>query len=93
MTVLEAQRCNALNLDRCADIIEKSKSRLGIIEQAVYEAGTVILLHPWLIHSGTTNFGEEPRLMLNGMVCLDKRIFNDTREEMQCDIDPMFNTF
>lgn len=93
MTVLEAQRCNALNLDYCADIVEKSKSRLGIIEQAVYEAGTVILLHPWLIHSGTTNFGEGPRLMLNGMACLDKRIFNDTRGgNAMRDIDPICST-
>ena len=51
------------------------------------------LLHPWLIHSGTTNFGEEPRLMLNGMACLHKRIFNDTRGGIAMrDIDPMCST-
>jgi hypothetical protein len=39
----------------------------GSIEQVVGKAGDIVLLHPWCVHSGTTNFGTRPRLMLNGM--------------------------
>ena len=39
----------------------------GVIEQVVGKAGDIVLLHPWCVHSGTTNFGTRPRLMLNGM--------------------------
>ena len=46
----------------------------GVIEQVVGMAGDIVLLHPWCVHSGTTNFGTRPRLMLNGMA----RIKQDT---------------
>ena len=75
--VLESQRCDALNLNYRANTNEISRPQLGIIEQIVCEAGTAVLLHPWLIHSGTTNMGNAPRLMINGMACLKKHVFND----------------
>lgn len=40
----------------------------GVIEQVVGKAGDIVLLHPWCVHSGTTNLGTRPRIMLNGMV-------------------------
>ncbi len=39
------------------------------VEQVVGCAGDVILMHPLLLHSGTSNEGTELRLMANGMVC------------------------
>lgn len=39
-----------------------------VVEQMVGSAGDVWLLHPWLVHSGTTNYGTRPRVMANGMV-------------------------
>ena len=36
-------------------------------EQVTGRAGDVILLHPLLLHSGTTNCAQQPRQMLNGM--------------------------
>eukprot|EP01043_Picozoa_sp_COSAG02_P035281 COSAG02_NODE_2516_length_8621_cov_3.609951_1_plen_213_part_00 len=43
------------------------RNQWGAIEQVVGKAGDIVLLHPWCVHSGTTNFGTRPRLMLNGM--------------------------
>ena len=39
----------------------------GVIEQLVGKAGTVALLHPWMIHSGTSNLTSSVRLLANGM--------------------------
>lgn len=44
----------------------------GGIEQVVGKAGDLVLVHPWCVHSGTTNLGRQPRLMLNGMVRVKK---------------------
>jgi hypothetical protein len=38
------------------------------VEQVEGRAGDVILMHPLLLHSGTSNEGTELRLMANGMV-------------------------
>lgn len=46
----------------------KRKPRVGVVDQIVGAAGSVALLHPWLVHSGTTNMSTDPRLMANGMV-------------------------
>ena len=46
-----------------------------MIEQVVGRAGSVVVMHPWLIHSGTTNLSSEPRLMANGMVRIKKDAF------------------
>ena len=36
----------------------------------------VLLMHPWLIHAGTTNCYDRPRLMANGMVRIKKGAFD-----------------
>ena len=33
-------------------------------------------MHPWLIHCGTTNCYDQPRLMANGMVRIKKGAFD-----------------
>ena len=38
------------------------------VEQICGRAGDVILMHPLLLHSGTTNMREGPRILLNGMI-------------------------
>ena len=38
------------------------------VEQVEGRAGDVILMHPLMLHSGTSNEGTELRLMANGMV-------------------------
>jgi hypothetical protein len=45
------------------------------IEQIVGKAGGIVLVHPWGVHSGTTNLGGLPRLMLNGMVRITQESF------------------
>jgi hypothetical protein len=35
--------------------------------QITGKAGDVVLMHPWLIHTGSTNCVDAPRLMANGM--------------------------
>ena len=39
-----------------------------VVEQLYGLAGDVVLMHPLLLHSGTTNLRERPRIMINGMV-------------------------
>jgi ectoine hydroxylase-related dioxygenase (phytanoyl-CoA dioxygenase family) len=38
-----------------------------LVEQVVGRAGDVVLMHPLLLHTGTTNCAAAPRLMANGM--------------------------
>ena len=45
------------------------------LKQIVGKAGDVVLMHPWLIHSGTTNLRSSPRLLANGMVRIKKECF------------------
>ena len=33
-------------------------------------------MHPWLVHSGTTNLRSNPRLLANGMVRIKKKAFD-----------------
>mmetsp|Transcript_70251 Transcript_70251/g.187094 ORF Transcript_70251/g.187094 Transcript_70251/m.187094 type:complete len:379 (-) Transcript_70251:110-1246(-) len=40
----------------------------AVLQQVTGKAGDVILMHPWLIHAGTTNFSSKVRVMANGMV-------------------------
>ena len=53
----------------------KRKPRVGVVDQIVGAAGSVALLHPWLVHSGTTNVSTDPRLMANGMVRVRREAF------------------
>ena len=53
----------------------KRKPRVGVVDQIVGAAGSVALLHPWLVHSGTTNMSTDPRLMANGMVRVRREAF------------------
>ena len=46
------------------------------LEQIVGNAGDVVLVHPLLIHSGTTNLRSTPRLLANGMVRLREGVRN-----------------
>ena len=39
-----------------------------LVQQLCGKAGDVVLMHPLLLHSGTTNLRESARLMINGMV-------------------------
>ena len=39
----------------------------ALVQQVVCEEGSVLLFHPFLIHTGTLNLGKECRLLLNGM--------------------------
>ena len=45
------------------------------VRQVVGRRGDVVLLHPWLIHGGTTNFGTGVRILANGMVRLAPQHF------------------
>jgi hypothetical protein len=47
----------------------------GAAPQIIGRAGDVVLMHPLLIHSGTTNLRPELRLMGNGMVRMKKEVF------------------
>jgi hypothetical protein len=47
-----------------------------VIHQIVAKKGDVIIFHPWVIHSGTTNMGPVPRLMSNGMVVVKREAFD-----------------
>lgn len=51
-------------------------NRLGIIDQITGRAGSVALLHPWLVHTGTTNLSSVPRVMANGMVQVKQSVFD-----------------
>jgi hypothetical protein len=58
-----------------------TKFSLGHVPQVIGVAGDVILLHPLLIHSGTTNLRTSMRLMGNGMVRMKKEVY-ETRGGM-----------
>ena len=49
----------------------------GVIEQLVGKAGTVALLHPWLIHSGTSNLSSQVRYLANGMARVKEESFKE----------------
>lgn len=48
----------------------------GVIEQVSGQAGTIVLLHPWLIHSGTSNLTADVRLLANGMARVKQESFD-----------------
>ena len=88
-TVTEAAKTGRLPLRYRVDETEATRSihsandandanvsaRLGVVDQIVGAAGSVALLHPWLVHSGTTNLSRDPRLMANGMVRVKREAF------------------
>ena len=85
-TVTEAAKTGRLPLRYRVDETEATRSihptidankktRLGVVDQIVGAAGSVALLHPWLVHSGTTNLSCDPRLMANGMVRVKREAF------------------
>jgi len=45
------------------------------LQQATGRAGDAVLMHPWLVHSGTCNGGDAPRLLLNGMARVSPAAF------------------
>lgn len=47
----------------------------GVIEQVSGKAGTIVLLHPWLIHSGTSNLTADVRVLANGMARVTSESF------------------
>ena len=47
---------------------DEEQERDIVVEQVVGKAGDIVLMHPLLLHCGTTNFGPRPRVMANGMV-------------------------
>ena len=47
----------------------------AFVRQIAGRAGDVVLVHPWLIHSGSTNCGRAPRLMANGMARIKREAF------------------
>ena len=46
--------------------------------QVVARAGDVVLMHPLVIHGGTTNHSLRPRLMANGMARVKREVFDST---------------
>jgi ectoine hydroxylase-related dioxygenase (phytanoyl-CoA dioxygenase family) len=44
--------------------------------QIVARAGDVVIMHPLIVHSGTTNLGSRPRLMANGMARVRQDVFD-----------------
>ena len=46
------------------------------LHQVCGRAGDVVLLHPWLIHGGTMNMSQRPRLMANGMARIKQQYFD-----------------
>lgn len=48
---------------------------VGVAEQVVGKAGDVVLMHPLLFHSGSTNLRSRVRIMGNGMVRLKHEAF------------------
>jgi hypothetical protein len=59
----------AANADETAAAEERSAGvpRLLFVEQVVGRAGDAVLMHPLLLHSGTTNCAFAPRLLANGV--------------------------
>ena len=45
------------------------------IEQIVGKKGGIAILHPWLVHSGTTNHRSSLRVMMNGMIRFSEDAF------------------
>ena len=74
--VSEASARGQLPLSYSEEARGEDRNRLGVIEQVVGRAGSVVVMHPWLIHSGTTNLSSEPRLMANGMVRVTSEAFD-----------------
>ena len=77
--VIDLVRCEKLYiLDAAAsDDARKRVKRTGaeIVEQIVGTAGDIVLMHPWLVHSGTTNLSSRPRILANGMARIKSDIF------------------
>ncbi len=45
------------------------------VDQVCGQMGDIVLMHPLLLHSGTTNEGQHIRMMANGMVQLNPDMF------------------
>ena len=80
---------NTWCVSQMKDLIERKKISLvpggvqkfrssedGAVPQIVGRAGDVVLMHPLLIHSGTTNLRTTLRLMGNGMVRMKKDVYD-----------------
>ena len=53
--------------------VENGGSSSAAEHQIVGECGDAVLMHPWLVHSGTTNLSNLPRILLNGHGTGDER--------------------
>jgi len=47
-----------------------------VVEQVIGCAGDLVVMHPLLLHSGTTNMRDAPRVMVNGMARVLPEAFN-----------------
>lgn len=63
-----AQPAGAPALEAAPGVAPEAAPRVWV-EQLVVRAGDVVLMHPFTLHSGTTNVDTQgaPRLMINGM--------------------------
>eukprot|EP00038_Savillea_parva_P015529 m.220690 g.220690 ORF g.220690 m.220690 type:complete len:430 (-) comp31318_c0_seq1:103-1392(-) len=53
-----------------------SPADLPCAVQIVAKAGDVVIMHPLIIHSGTTNLSDAPRIMANGMARIRQDVFD-----------------
>lgn len=56
----------------------RPEGEVAEVHQACGAAGDVVLMHPWLIHSGTSNCSAVPRVLYNGMVRVKAQSFAAT---------------
>ena len=80
-TVTNATASGRVRRDFTGGRNENFTGNLGIIQQVVGEAGTIVLAHPWLVHAGTTNLLHIPRMMVNGMARIKETAHIETSRE------------
>lgn len=54
---------------------EEGAASAAEVLQVCGEAGDVVLLHPWLVHGGTSNRAATPRVLVNGMARVTAEAF------------------
>ena len=59
----------------CSGVAKAVDCGITHVQQMVGSAGDVVFLHPWLIHSGSTNYSQVPRLMANGCARVKRDVF------------------
>lgn len=71
------RRVGALSLDYELEGSGGGSSARARVHQVCGAIGDAVLLHPWLVHSGTANCSAVPRVMYNGMARVSERAFAD----------------